>query len=132
MVAYLLGFVFAQYLGLWFIRELFSETELNPFGGPLTLRFIGISVIEALAALVALIGGISVEVAPFGYPKRWVPVAAFALGIVVSLATVGPAPLVPRITDGDAQLLLSAVAAVVLSFGAGLLLSRGLGKVREQ
>jgi hypothetical protein len=120
---YTVGFVAAQYWAVWVFRDVLSGIENAPFAGVLTPRYFVISIIEAALATAAFAMGI-------GFRRRGRlsrPLTAAVLGIlaggVACSLTVGVWPIVPRITEGDAQLLLQAVAGGIISYAFGWAIS---------
>jgi hypothetical protein len=123
VILYTAAFVAAQYWGLWFIKDALSIFGPSPISGPPTPRFVLISGIEAVVAGAALTLGLLVRrVVPRPPTVAWLSLAAVA-GAVVSLVTVGPWTMVPRVTEGDAQLALCALVAAIASFALGYLTS---------
>ena len=119
---YAVGFIAAQYLTVWLFREAVSGFVEAPFTGALTLRFFVVSIIEAGLAIAAFAIGLR------GLARLSRSFAASVLGLIVGVVacsvTVGAWPLVPRITQGDAQLLLQAAAGAIISYVFGVAMSK--------
>jgi hypothetical protein len=129
VVGYAVGFVAAQYWTVWLFRDALSGLGSAPLSSGLTARYFTISIIEAALAVGAF--AFSLGLRARGRASRSLVSAVLGLlaGIVACSITVGAWPLIPRIAEGDAQLLLQTVAGAIIS----LIFGRAMSKfAREQ
>lgn len=119
VVSFVVGFVLAQTTWWFAARSAMSAAAL---GSESTFRFLMLAGVEILVAAVAF--GIALEVisrsrlAAASVKSCFV---AFAAGATTSTVAAGPYALVPRLVQGEGQLLIYIVAAMLVSAAFGAL-----------
>lgn len=119
VVSFVVGFVLAQ-TSWWFAAR--SAMSAAALGSESTFRFLMLAGVEILVAAVAF--GIALAVisrsrlAAASVKSCFV---AFVAGATTSTVAAGPYALVPRLVQGEGQLLIYIVAAMLVSAAFGAL-----------
>jgi hypothetical protein len=119
VTSFVVGFILAQSLWWFAARSAMSAAAL---GSESTFRFFMLAGVEILVAAVAF--GLALAfVARSRITATTVKscFVAFVAGATTSTVTAGPYALIPRIVEGEGQLLVYIVAAVLVSAAFGAL-----------
>jgi hypothetical protein len=123
VIGYAVGFIAAQYWTVWLFRDAMSAVGGTLADG-LTARYFVISILEAALAIGGFVLGLRAR--DGAQVSRSPASAGLALiaGIIACSISVGAWPLVPRLTQGDLQVLLQATAGAIISYVLGWAISR--------
>ena len=119
VTSFVVGFILAQSTWWFAARSAMSAAAL---GSESTFRFLMVAGVEILVAAIAFgvaLSLVSKSRAITASVKSFF--VAFVAGATTSTVAAGPYALIPRIDEGEAQLLVYVVAAVLVSAAFGVL-----------
>lgn len=121
VVSFVVGFILAQSIWWYAARSAMSAAAL---GSESTFRFLMLAGVEIMVAAVAF-GVALVLVSKTRHVAASVKscFVAFVAGATTSTVAAGPYALVPRIVEGEGQLLVYIAAAIVVSAAFGALVA---------
>lgn len=120
--SFVAGFILAQMT--WWIAAR-SAMSAAALGSDSTFRFLLLALVEILVAAISF--GLTLVVASksrLAAPSPKSFFVAFIAGAATATVAAGPYALIPRIVEGEAQLLVYIIAAVVVSAAFGALVGR--------